>query len=175
MRKGGGHRDCNSESEGRQSTMDAYGVNEPSGRLGANQKTCHGRSTHRARKCRLVSSGPLSQRIAKGCPRSATIASSTRVTLRLAKLASTSKAQTFPGVRVHHTQHRDRSPAVHRIVHKVQRPLLVRRSGCPTRIAVFPLSCAEYSARPRDTPDALACGSLALPFVAAERAAAPIP
>src|SRR5438094_165249 len=41
------------------------------------------RSTHHARKCRLVSSGPLSQRIAKGCPRSATIASSTRVTLRL--------------------------------------------------------------------------------------------
>jgi hypothetical protein len=42
---------------------------------------------------RLVGSGPLSQRIAKGCPRSATIASSTRVTLRLAKLVSTSKAK----------------------------------------------------------------------------------
>jgi len=47
------------------------------------------RSTHQARKCRLVSSGPLSQRIAKGCPRSLTIASNTRVTLRLAKLVST--------------------------------------------------------------------------------------
>src|SRR5713226_5105185 len=51
------------------------------------------RSTHHARKCRLVSSGPLSQRIAKGCPRSATIASSTRVTRRLAKLVSTSNAR----------------------------------------------------------------------------------
>src|SRR2546428_679145 len=51
------------------------------------------RSTPHARKCRLVSSGPLSQRIAKGCPRSATIASNTRVTLRLAKLVSTSKAK----------------------------------------------------------------------------------
>jgi hypothetical protein len=35
----------------------------------------------------------LSQRIAKGCPRSATIASNTRVTLRLAKVVSTSKAK----------------------------------------------------------------------------------
>src|SRR5438067_8552928 len=51
------------------------------------------RSTHHARKCRLVSSGPLSQRIAFGCPRSTTIVSSTRVTLRLAKLVSTSKAK----------------------------------------------------------------------------------
>src|SRR5437867_10154110 len=51
------------------------------------------RSTPHAKKCRLVSSGPLSQRITFGCPRSATIASSTRVTLRLAKLVSSSKAK----------------------------------------------------------------------------------
>jgi hypothetical protein len=51
------------------------------------------RSIHQARKCRLVSSGPLSQRIACGTPRSATIAANTRVTLRLAKLVSTSKAK----------------------------------------------------------------------------------
>ena len=51
------------------------------------------RSRHHARKCRRVSSGPLSQRIACGCPRSATMASNTRVTLRLAKLVSTSKAK----------------------------------------------------------------------------------
>src|SRR5438132_11684006 len=104
------------------------------------------RSTPHAKKCRLVSSGPLSQRIAKGCPRSATIASSTRVTLRLAKLVSTSKAKTFPGVRVHHTQHPDRPPATHRIVHDVQRPLLVRRRPGPQRLpyahAVFPLLAA---------------------------------
>ncbi len=51
------------------------------------------RSMHHARKCRLVSSGPLSQRIACGNPRFAMIPSSTRVTRRLAKLVSTSKAK----------------------------------------------------------------------------------
>src|SRR5271163_1357982 len=51
------------------------------------------RTRDHARKCRLVSSGPLSQRIAFGCPRSATIPSNTRVTLRLVKLVSTSKAK----------------------------------------------------------------------------------
>ncbi len=48
------------------------------------------RSTHHARKCRLLNSGPLSTRIAPGIPRSAMIASNTRVTRRLAKLVSTS-------------------------------------------------------------------------------------
>src|SRR5229473_506587 len=51
------------------------------------------RSIPHARKCRLVNSGPLSQRIASGTPRSATIRSSSRVTLRLAKLVSTSNAK----------------------------------------------------------------------------------
>jgi hypothetical protein len=37
------------------------------------------------------------------------------------------QSQTFPRVRVHQTQHPDRSSAVHRIVHEIQRPLLVRR------------------------------------------------
>src|SRR5579885_1827495 len=51
------------------------------------------RSMHHARKCRLVISGPLSQRIASGLPRSATIPSNTRVTRRLAKLVSVSSAK----------------------------------------------------------------------------------
>src|SRR5207249_7193975 len=51
------------------------------------------RSIPHARKCRLVNSGPLSQRIASGNPRSATIRSNSRVTLRLAKLVSTSSAK----------------------------------------------------------------------------------
>src|SRR5229473_3187608 len=51
------------------------------------------RSVPHARKCRDVNSGPLSQRIASGTPRSATIFSSSRVTRRLAKLVSTSSAK----------------------------------------------------------------------------------
>src|SRR6266436_680342 len=51
------------------------------------------RSIPHARKCRDVNSGPLSQRIASGNPRSATIRSNSRVTLRLAKLVSTSSAK----------------------------------------------------------------------------------
>jgi hypothetical protein len=42
---------------------------------------------------RVLWHGPLSQWIAKGRLRSATIASNTRVTLRLAKLGSTSNAK----------------------------------------------------------------------------------
>ena len=48
---------------------------------------------HHARKCRLVSSGPLSQRIDLGPARCWMISSSTRVTRRLAKLVSTSSAR----------------------------------------------------------------------------------
>src|SRR6266436_4946621 len=51
------------------------------------------RSIPHVRKCRDVNSGPLSQRIASGTPRSATIRSNSRVTRRLAKLVSTSKAR----------------------------------------------------------------------------------
>src|SRR5579872_1530120 len=51
------------------------------------------RSMAHARICRDVNSGPLSHRIASGTPRSATIRSSSRVTRRLAKLVSTSKAK----------------------------------------------------------------------------------
>jgi hypothetical protein len=62
----------------------------------------------------------LSQRITCGCLRSATIASSTRVTLRLAKLVSTSKAKhsrvyasprSAPGSLVHTPPHRAGNPA----------------------------------------------------------------
>jgi len=49
------------------------------------------RSSHQLRKCRLVSSGPLSQRIASGFPRRSITPSSDRVTRRLDKLVSTSK------------------------------------------------------------------------------------
>jgi len=93
------------------------------------------------------------ERIAKGCPHSATIASNIRVTPRLAKLVSTSNAQALPGVGIHHAQHPDRSPAIHRIVHKVQRPLLVRRAPGPQRLShahvVFPSSDGIF-AGPQD-------------------------
>ncbi len=36
--------------------------------------------------------------------------------------------QTFPRIGIHHAQHPDRPSAFHRIVHEIQRPLLVRRS-----------------------------------------------
>src|SRR5580704_8019592 len=97
------------------------------------------RCTHHARKCRLVLSGPLSQRIVFGRPRSATIPSSTRVTLRLSKLVSTSS--TF-AVRIHHAQYSNHSSALHYIVHKIQRPFLVRRrppSAVVHAHAMFPL------------------------------------
>src|ERR1700730_15158686 len=87
------------------------------------------RSTHQARKCRLVSSGPLSQRILVGRPRWVMISSNTRVTLRLAKLVSTTNARHSRGVRIHHAQHTDGSSTRHRIMHEIQCPLLVRR--CP--------------------------------------------
>ncbi len=51
------------------------------------------RSMHQARKCRLVSSGQLSQRMLCGISTLAEIHSSTRVTRRLAKLVSTSSAK----------------------------------------------------------------------------------
>ncbi len=60
-----------------------------------------------ARKSRLVSSGPLSQRIATGRPRMAMISSSTRVTRRLANPVSTSSAETLPCKGIHYTQHAD--------------------------------------------------------------------
>ncbi len=53
------------------------------------------------------------------------------------------QGQTLPRVRIHHTQHPDRPPALHRIVHKIQRPLLVRRSPHQQRLplahAMLPL------------------------------------
>jgi hypothetical protein len=91
------------------------------------------RSTHHAKKCRLVSSGPLSRRIACGAPRLATISSSTRVTLRLAKPGIHFQGQTLPRIRIHHAQHPDGSTARHHIVRKIQRPFLVRRSPCQQR------------------------------------------
>src|ERR1043166_5554693 len=51
------------------------------------------RSSAHARKCRLVNSGPLSQRIASGAPRSATIFSSSRVTRRLGNPLSASSVK----------------------------------------------------------------------------------
>src|ERR1051325_10446415 len=51
------------------------------------------RSSAHARKCRLVNSGPLSQRIASGAPRSTTIFSSSRVTRRLGNPLSASSVK----------------------------------------------------------------------------------
>src|SRR6266849_8028327 len=110
------------------------------------------RSIHQARKCRLVSSGPLSPRIASGCPRSATIPSNTRVTLRLSNLVSTSKAKhSRVYACIHHAQHPDPPPTLHRIVQEVQRPLLVRcrprlqRRSCPN--TVFALLSLDHQPR----------------------------
>src|SRR6266478_3506200 len=49
-------------------------------------------SSHQTIKCRLVNSGPLSQRITSGFPRWLTIQSSTRVTRPLDRPVSTSIA-----------------------------------------------------------------------------------
>ena len=52
------------------------------------------------------------------------------------------QSQTLPRVRIHHTQHPDRPSALHRIMHKIQRPLLVRRGPRQQRLslahAMFP-------------------------------------
>jgi len=55
--------------------------------------TDHRGSRSMMNHARVLWHGPLSQWIAKGRLRSATIASNTRVTLRLAKLGSTSNAK----------------------------------------------------------------------------------
>ena len=82
------------------------------------------RSMHQARKCWLVSSGLLSQRIACGTPRSVTILSNTRV--RVDREAGVHfQCQALPRIRVHHAQHPDRSPALHRVMHEVQCPFLI--------------------------------------------------
>jgi hypothetical protein len=62
------------------------------------------------RKCRLVSSGPLSQRIDCGKPRSAMIWSSTRVTRRPAKTCVHFHGKTLARVGVNHVQHSNRAP-----------------------------------------------------------------
>jgi hypothetical protein len=133
------------------------------------------RSTHHARKCRLVSSGPLSQRMAKGCPRSATIASNTRVTLRLAKLVSTSKAKhslsthpprSAPGSPVRTPPHRAESPAP-----TPGSPKSAPPAAFPSARSVS-ASSSGSSSRPPDTLDARACGSHALPSGPATHAAA---
>src|SRR5580692_463519 len=121
------------------------------------------RSTHHARKCRLVLSGPLSQRIVFGRPRSPTIPSSTRVTLRLSKLVSTSStlACTHPPRSV--LESLVRTP-----LHRAQNPAPIpgsppsASSGCP-RARNVSASSAGSSPLPPDKPDALACGSHALP------------
>src|SRR2546422_3029732 len=61
------------------------------------------------------------------------------------------QGQTLPCVGIHHTQHPDRPPAIHRIVHEVQRPLLVRRRPSPQRLphphAVFALLPPDHQSR----------------------------
>ena len=124
------------------------------------------RSTHHARKCRLVSSGPLSQRIACGRPRSLTIASSTRVTLRLAKLVSTSKAK--------HSRVNASTTLSTRIVRPHSTASCTKSSAHSWFAAVAPpaafprarnvsVSSAGSSIPPPDTLDARACGLPARP------------
>src|SRR5208283_3062473 len=52
------------------------------------------------------------------------------------------QGQTLPRISIHHAQHSDRPPALHRIVQEIQRPLLVRRSPRQQRLslahAMFP-------------------------------------
>ena len=43
--------------------------------------------------------------------------------------------QTLARIRIHHAQHPARPPALHRIVHEIQRPLLVRRSPRQQRLS----------------------------------------
>ncbi len=45
------------------------------------------------------------------------------------------QCQALSCVRVHHAQHPDRSPAFHRVVHKVQRPFLIRRCASSQRLS----------------------------------------
>ena len=130
---------------------------------------------HQARKCRLVSSGPLSHRIACGVPRSATIPSNTRVTRRLAKLVSTSNARhsrvyasTTLSTRIalRFPLRRARSPAPTPGSPRCRPVAAVRyaRSVCA--------SCAGYSAPLPDIPDAPVCGSHLRRCVAAIHASA---
>ena len=132
------------------------------------------RSTHQARKCRLVSSGPLSQRVLSGRPRSTTISSNTRVTLRLAKLVSTTMRDTLVckrprrlvlGWLVHTPPHRARNPAS-----TPDLPLSMFAAADRSAHSVC-ASFAECLARAPGTRDVPVCGSLLLRFAAAEHAA----
>ena len=59
--------------------------------------------------------------------------------------------QTLARVRIHHAQHPDRSSTLHRIVHKIQRPLLVGRSPRQQRLsfahAMLPLLPPNHQSR----------------------------
>ena len=85
------------------------------------------RSMHHARKCRLVNSGPLSQRIASGFSRSVRYHLQRPGHSRTRKAGVHFQCQTFPRAFIHYAQHADRSPARQRIVCEIQRPFLVRR------------------------------------------------
>jgi hypothetical protein len=69
------------------------------------------------------------------------------------------QSQILPHTRIHHVQHPDRPPALHRIVHKVQRPLLVRRGPspqrCPTRAQCLRFFCRIVNPASRSTMHAL--------------------
>ena len=65
--------------------------------------------------------------------------------------------QALSCVRVHHAQHPDRSPAFHRVVHKVQRPFLIRRRASSQRL---PLSHAVLALLAPDTQSCLSIHSV---------------
>src|SRR3984957_4792757 len=61
------------------------------------------------------------------------------------------QSQALSRVRIHHAQHPDRPSALHRIMHKIQRPLLVRRSPRHQRLspppAMLPLFPPQHQPR----------------------------
>ena len=69
------------------------------------------------------------------------------------------ESQTFSRIGIYHAQHPDRSSALHRIVHKIQRPLLVRRGPRQQRLShadamlpfLPPQTQSRLSIHPMDT------------------------
>jgi hypothetical protein len=78
-------------------------------------------SIDQARKCRLVSSGPLSQRIDCGSPRCAIRAPAGEARIH-------SQGETLSRECVNHAQHPDRPAGSNFIVRKIQSPFLI--GGC---------------------------------------------
>lgn len=79
---------------------------------------------HQARKCRLVSSGPLSHRMLYGLPRSLMICSSTRSAAGEAGISL--ERQAFASKSIDHSENTHRAAGCQYVGSKVQRPFLIR-------------------------------------------------